>query len=244
LPVSGSALDYLVHRIRARLRRWARLVIVADAVWVAGNIALLVLRPLPASGAVAVGAVAAVVAALAAWQTVGLAAVRDGDPLADVEVVEAERVLAVPPAAVWPLITDHDLYGRLAPNLSTVEVISEPDAPLRRRCVNTSGQGWEETCTLWEDGRRFAVDVDTAGYPYPLVLMRGLWQVDPHPHGSQVLMRFAFQAAPSVPGGLFAIALRVLFPLAVRRILDDWQRLAATQLPAGSEPLGVTRPDS
>jgi ribosome-associated toxin RatA of RatAB toxin-antitoxin module len=154
--------------------------------------------------------------------------VRAGDTLADVEVVQAVRVLTAPPAAVWPLISDHDLYGRLAPNLSTVEVISEPGAPLRRRCVNTAGQGWSETCTLWEEGRRFAVDVDTSDYPYPLTLMRGLWQVDPHPAGSRVTMRFAYRTVPALRSGLFAIGLRVLFPLALRRILDGWQRRATT----------------
>jgi hypothetical protein len=66
-----------------------------------------------------------VVAALAAGQLGGVATARDNDPLADIEVVQAVRLLTAAPADVWPLLTDHDLYGRLAPNLSNVEVISE-----------------------------------------------------------------------------------------------------------------------
>jgi hypothetical protein len=57
--------------------------------------------------------------------------------------------------------------------------------------------------------------------------MRGLWQVDPHPAGSLVTMRFAYRTVPALRSGLFAIGLRVLFPLALRRILDGWQRLTA-----------------
>lgn len=64
------------------------------------------------------------------------------------------------------------------------------------------------------------------GYPYPLAVMRGLWQVDPHPAGCRVTMRFAYQALPTVRGGLFAIALRVMFPVALRRIMDGWQRIS------------------
>ncbi|HET9144187.1 SRPBCC family protein, partial [Actinophytocola sp.] len=143
----------------------------------------------------------------------------------DVEVVQAVRVLAARPAAVWPLICDHDLYGRLAPNLSTVEVISDPGEPLRRRCVDTAGNSWSETCVRWEPGRRFAVEVDTTDYPYPLTMMRGLWQVDPHPTGSRITLRFVYQAAPALRGGLFAVGLRVLFPVALRRILHGWQRI-------------------
>lgn len=104
-----------------------------------------------------------------------------------------------------------------------MEVVSRPGEPLRRRCTNTAGRGWQETCTLWEDGRRFAVDVDVSDYPYPLHLMRGLGQVDPDPGGSRVTMRFAYRAAPTMRGGLFAIGFRALFPLAVARIFGGWQ---------------------
>lgn len=209
------------------LRRWATLIVAADACWVLGSVALLLIVDFPIPGAVAVAAVAAAAAALAGWQLAGLAAVRGGDPLADVEVVEEVSVLRAAPERVWPLLTDHDLYGRLSPSLSTVEVISEPGRPLRRRCTNTRGAGWEETCTLWDEGRRFAVEVDTTNYPYPLSMMRGLWQVDPHPAGSLVTMRFAYQAHPTVTGGLFAVAFRPLFPPVLARIFHGWQ----TRLP-------------
>jgi len=220
-----------------RLRRWSVGIAAADVAWVAASIALLIGYPLTAPGAVAVAAAAVVVAALAAWQLGGVAAARHDDPLADIEVVQAVRVWPAPPADVWPLLTDHDLYGRIAPNLSTVEVVSETGQPLRRRCTNTAGQAWEETCTLWEDGRRFAVDVDTSDYPYPITLMRGLWQVDPDPYGSRVTMRFAYRAIPSVRGGLFVIGFRALFPPVLDRIFRGWRRsLSTTTASASAEP--------
>jgi hypothetical protein len=81
---------------------------------------------------------------------------------------------------------------------------------------------------VWDEGRRFAVHVDTSSYPYPLRMMRGLWQVDPHPGGSRVIMRFAYQATPSVRGGLFAIGMRALSPLILNRIFRGWQRSLAS----------------
>jgi ribosome-associated toxin RatA of RatAB toxin-antitoxin module len=208
----------------AALRLGAVLALAADAGWLLGSLALLTFAALPAPGAVAVALVTSAVAALAGWQALGLRAQRGDDPLADVEIVERARVLDAPPEQVWPLLTDHNLYGRLAPNLSSVDVISEPTGPLRRRCTNTGGRAWEETCTLWDDGRRFAVEVDISNYPYPLLMMRGLWQVDPHPAGSRVTMRFAYRARPTMTGGLFAIGFRPLFPPALNRIFDGWQR--------------------
>jgi hypothetical protein len=94
---------------------------------------------------------------------------------------------------------------------------------LRRRCTSTGGAAWEETCTLWDDGRRFAVEVDTTDYPYPLAVMRGLWQVDRHSGGSLVTMRFAYQAEPSIAGGLFAMAFRLLYRPVLARIFTGWQ---------------------
>ena len=143
-----------------RLRRWSVGVAAADVAWVAASVALLIGCPLTVPGAVALAAVAVVVAALAAWQLGGVAGARGDDPLADIEVVQAVRVLAAAPADVWALLTDHDLYGRLAPNLSTVEVVSEPanrcagDAPTRpgrlgRRPAHsgTTGDGSPSTST-------------------------------------------------------------------------------------------------
>lgn len=225
LPVVGVGVGLfgvLVARVAVApaqpLRRWTVFVVVADACWTLGSVVLLFTVDFPVAGAVAIAAVAAAVAVLASWQLAGMAAVLDGDPLADVEVIEKGSALKAAPEEVWPLLTDHDLYGRLAPNLSTVQVTSEPGRPLRRRCTNTRGRGWDETCTLWEEGRRFAVEVDTIDYPYPLSMMRGLWQVEPHPKGSLLTMRFAYQADQSVIGGLFAVAFRPLFGPVLARI--------------------------
>jgi ribosome-associated toxin RatA of RatAB toxin-antitoxin module len=230
VPVAGFGL--VVAAIAAvpagRLRRIAGAVVAADILWVVATTALLTEVPLPAAGAVASVAVAAVVALLAAWQAVGLAAIRRDDPLADFDVIEVSRHLPVPPHRLWPLVSDHQLYGRLAPNLSTVEVSSRPGETMRRRCTSSSGQQWQETCTLWDEGRRFAVEVDTAAYPYPITVMRGLWQIDPHPHGSTVTMRFALQARPTIRGGLFLIVMRPRFGRALARIFEGWQREALT----------------
>lgn len=209
-----------------QLRRKAIPVIVADMLWVTASIIVVAEVRLPAAVAIAAGVVAAAVAVLAGWQTAGLAATRPSDPLADLDIIEASRHLPVPPHRVWPLLTDDRLYGRLAPNLSSVEVISQPGETLRRRCTSTSGRHWQETCTLWDEGRRYAVEVDTSAYPYPLTVMRGLWQVDPRSPGSTITMRFALQATPTIRGGLFVLFMRLMFGPALSRIFKGWEREA------------------
>jgi hypothetical protein len=179
----------LVSRVsvqpRSALRRQAILVTVADIAWVAASGAVLAFGAPTQSGAVAVTVVAAIVALAALAQISGLVRSRTDDALADLEVVEATRTMAGAPEEIWPLLVDHDLYGRLAPNLSSVEVISD--------------------------------------YPYPLRVMRGLWQVDPHPRGALVTMRFAYQADPTVYGGLFGLVFGSVSPVVLRRIFTGWQ---------------------
>jgi hypothetical protein len=211
-----------------RLRRRAVAVTAADLAWILGTATVLIVVPPRPPGVVVLTVLAGAVAALAVAQLRGLIAVRDGDPLADDEVVEVSGRVEAPPATVWPLVADHDLYGRLAPGLDRVEVVSEPGEALRRRCTNSQGSSWEETCTLWEEGKRFAVEIDTGDYPYPLSGMQGLWQVDPDPDGSLVTLRLVARPHPTLRGGLLAILLPLALSRALRRVLDGWRERAAS----------------
>ncbi|HZO66226.1 MAG TPA: SRPBCC family protein, partial [Kribbellaceae bacterium] len=94
-----------------RLRGGTVAVLAADLGWLAGSGVLLAAYQPAAPGVFAVAAVAVAVAVLAGWQLAGLAGARGDDPFADVEVVEATEELEDPPAALWPLLTDHRLYG-------------------------------------------------------------------------------------------------------------------------------------
>jgi hypothetical protein len=193
---------------------------------------------------VALTSLAGVVAVLCGWQLVGLRITDQEDPLRDLETLGLDGVLRLDPGRAWELITDHELYGRLAPNLRRVEVISSPGEPLCRRCTPVAGDPWEETCTLWDEGRTFEVTVNTTRYPYPIAELRGQWTVAPHDQGSLVGSWFVLRAEPTLLGGLFILVFRPLFPLALRRILAGWRRAAterhrAAKPSAGSADTGV-----
>lgn len=141
-------------------------------------------------------------------------------------VLRASRAMALPPEAVWPVITDHETYGRLALNLGRVEATGPNGPDLTRTCYDRLGRRWNETCTLWEDGRRFAIEVDTSDYPYPLAVMRGEWYVEPAEGGSVAGMRFEFLPEPGAKGRTFGVLMRLGFGMVVRRILSGWEREA------------------
>ena len=63
-----------------------------------------------------------------------------------------------------------------------------------RRCWDTRGGTWRESCTRWEAGRSYTMEVDTSHYPYPFRAMRGTWSVaDAADGGSRITMRFDYR---------------------------------------------------
>lgn len=213
-----------------RMLRGTALVSVADTVWAIATVVVVTTVDLGATGVAVLTAIALVVAGFALAQVRLGSNAHNIDDL-DAPVAEEIRVqhhVAAPASAMWPLITNHELYGRLAPNLSRVEVTGGEGEGMRRRCHDTRGRGWNETCTLWDDGHEFAVEVDTSDYPHPLTHMRGRWAVDPDNEDSLITMHFEFTPRPGIPGGVFAALMLLAFRPILRRIIRGWEREVAS----------------
>lgn len=219
-----------------RARRGAVVVSLSDATWCVGTAALLVAVDLRAGGVAVLVGIAVVVAGFGLAQA--RLALRSSGIDADADVpehVHLEHTMDAPAHRVWPLLADHDLYGRLAPNLSRVEVVGGAGVGMQRRCYSTSGRGWSERCVLWNEGSRFAVEVDTSDYPYPLAVMRGAWSVVPVADDrSRVSMDFELVPRRGIFGALFVIVMLAGFRPVLRRIVSGWQRALATATPAAS----------
>jgi Polyketide cyclase / dehydrase and lipid transport len=137
----------------------------------------------------------------------------------------ASRIVPVPPEVAWQVMTDHSGYAEVADNLSKVEVVSGHGLGMVRRCQDTRGHGWSETCTAWEEGRAFAFTVHTGApdYPYPLSELKGLWRVEPCQAGSKVTLEFVARAKWGLMGRCL---LRLLVGPAEKicqRLLERWE---------------------
>ena len=142
------------------------------------------------------------------------------------KALEFSRPVRATPAVAWEVVADLERFGDAAPGLSRVEVADAPGQGMRRRCYDTRGRGWDEVCTLWEEGRRYEMRVRTETYPVPLRQMfrgfQGAWEVTPADGGTLVAMRY--EVEPSALALLLWPAIRFSFGRQCERLLDNWQR--------------------
>jgi hypothetical protein len=223
VAVSGASIRRLVA-----VAPW---VSAADLAWVAASAATIIIGWFATAGDVVLAGVAAVVAGFGLAQLIHVrrtrhemrtapAAVLDEAP--PTEIAHASGAVDVDHAVAWRTITDHELFGRLAPNLSGVRVTAPNGPGLTRTCANRAGDEWQETCTRWDDGAVFEVEVDTSDYPYPLDEMRGSWWAAPGPP-TRIGMDYRYRPARGIRGRLFATAVRAVFPIVLRRIRSGWR---------------------
>jgi len=139
-----------------------------------------------------------------------------------------DREIDAPREVLWKVITNHQLYGEAASNLSKVEVVDGEGEGMKRRCYNEKGEGWNETCILWQERMIYSFEVDTSDYPYPLSKMQGTWGIKDSDNKQRVYLRFDYEVKYGFIGRLM---LRMFANEKVWRnicngILDKWEERA------------------
>lgn len=146
--------------------------------------------------------------------------------------LEVERDTDLPAAVLWPIVADLDGFADHVASLSDTTVVAGAGDGARRRCVDGRGRDWEETCTLWEEGRRYVVEVDVSTYPADLRAMfrsfRGTWEVVPRPGGgSTIRLRFDGDVRGGRVGASVANRMAARARPDLEATLDSYVRAAA-----------------
>jgi len=153
------------------------------------------------------------------------------------KTLEFSRAIEAAPDVVWSVVSDVVGFADVAPNLSRAEVIEGRGEGMVRRCYDGRGRGWDEVCTLWEEGRRYEMRVRTETYPFPLRQMfrgfRGTWEVEPEGGGTLVAMRYDVE--PSALGRLLWWPIRRTFARQCEELLDNWQREIEARAASGAQ---------
>lgn len=119
---------------------------------------------------------------------------------------EATRVVTAPRRRVWDVIGGVAGPAAHAPSLSATDVVEGEG--MVRRCFNSAGEGLSETCTLWEPGHRYTMEVDTSHYPYPMRVMRGTWAVEDDPGGTRIHQRYDYELKYGIAGRILGVLMR------------------------------------
>jgi len=194
------------------LQTWSAEISVADLGWVTATALVIGLGWLSTRGAIVMAGVAVLVLALSIAQIrsrsslVAAAAETDAalDESPPIEIHTMTREIDGTPEHLWPVISDHALYAELALNLKAAQNLTPNGPGFERTCTDSLGRTWSETCTLWDPGHRFDIDISIDDYPYPLQMVQGSWRVaEATTNTSKISMIFAFQPTRGIYGRSF-----------------------------------------
>lgn len=232
LPFVGGALlpfALLLAWMATRPRidpRLVALVSLSDFAWVLASVSLAVFASdvLSTTGLATVLGVALLVEVFGTAQLEGLRRTLvnpGGEPRL---TLATDRFVDVPPTRAWAEMRDVGGYSEVAPTIDFSRILSGEGMGAVRECGDSAGR-WTETCTLWEEGRRFRfhVNTDAEDYPYPFRTLQAEWYVRPEGEGSRIGMRFWV----TMPGGWFgdlmvAVLMLPHFEPGIRELLDNW----------------------
>jgi len=224
--VFWTARQKFLHTARARA------ITAMDLGWVLGTGALLFAasEPFSGPGLVALLVIAVVVLLFAVEQTIGIATIYQGTHAVstttrgDTLTLTATATTDATPERVWQVMRDHERYADVADNIGKVEVVSGNGVGMVRKCFDTSGKSWSETCTRWEEGRAFAFRVHTEAedYPYPIAKLSGEWALSPHAEGTRIHLIFRVTAKPGLINRLLFKAMAAPFSAVCDRLLSNW----------------------
>jgi ribosome-associated toxin RatA of RatAB toxin-antitoxin module len=136
------------------------------------------------------------------------------------------RTVDAPRAVVWDVITDQELYGEVAPNLSSAAVVEGAGEGMVRRCVDTDGNEWTESCTHWEEGQSFAISVHVENSVFHrrfFTYMDGEWRLSEDDDGVRMTITFDFEPRYGPFGWFISKYFEYIAPGLIEAIFDGWE---------------------
>ncbi|WP_236639738.1 SRPBCC family protein [Salinigranum halophilum] len=118
------------------------------------------------------------------------------------------------------------MYGEVAPNLSSVAVVEGTGEGMIRRCVDTEGNEWTETCTNWEERRAYAVSVHVENSVFHkrfFTCFDGEWRLSEHDDGVRITIAFDFEPRYGPLGVFISKYFEYKAPGIIETIFDGWE---------------------
>lgn len=216
----------IVYEIRRQNPLGVLAIILQDYLWVLGSIILLITQPFEISktGNVIIAAIALVVLLMAINQAKALAQI-DSILIKGIKRLSFERTMKATKSIVWKVISNVANYHEVAPNVDEVIIISGNGEGMIRSCSHGK-DSWTETCSLWQEEKEYAFQVNTAAsdYPYPFKFLKGNWKVEEIDNSqTKVIMLFEYEYSKKFHNWLLHPILKGKFSKTAEKLLDNWQ---------------------
>jgi len=107
-------------------------------------------------------------------------------------VYEINRHIKAHADVIWNVITDHEAFTEIAPDIYKVDNVSGEKVGLVRQLHHKSGRTWEEKCTAWEDKHFYTMQIDTTSYPLPVKKMLRTCSMEEGPKNVLVNLKYDY----------------------------------------------------
>jgi Polyketide cyclase / dehydrase and lipid transport len=175
----------------------AALISIADFLWVAGTILLVVLTlgTLQAVGILVLLGIAAMVLFFGLRQLHGIGLVYAVANKPNTHRLCVAVDTPTTPDKIWAIIADLSSIHLYSPNLAKVILRDDAKSGVGavRQCTDTNGKMWGEHCKVYDDQARqtaFQFLSDAPNFPYPFKAMWGGWEVEAKGAGATVNIWF------------------------------------------------------
>ncbi len=118
-------------------------------------------------------------------------------------VIHLERKVKAHADVVWRVISDLASFAEVAPHISAVEMLGGEKGAARRRLYSDLGYSWTEHCIEWQEGKAYAMEVDSSDPPYPFRAMIRRFELEEQSDGVVVRMHYDYKPKFGVFGRIY-----------------------------------------
>lgn len=140
-------------------------------------------------------------------------------------VIRAERPVSTSPEVAWDVVGRPAAIDEYADNISRAETDGEGEG-MHRRCWDNAGNGWDETCRVWEAGERYAFEVhtETSGSRIHrwFTTFVGSFGVDERDGETVIWASFELEPRFGIVGRALLAVMTPVFRRGVGGLLDSW----------------------
>lgn len=118
-------------------------------------------------------------------------------------VIHLQRKIKAHADVVWRVISDLAAFAEVTPHISKVEMLDGEKVTARRRLYSHTGYTWTERCVMWEEGKAYAMEVDSSDGVYPFKKMHRRFELEEQSDGVVLKMHFEYKPKYGIAGQIW-----------------------------------------